>query len=214
MPGLALALWGAYLLLAVVLRMVIQRRRTGSSGWRGISGAFGSAEWLGGALFATAVLAGPLAPVLDLTDSLDPVGVLDHGWIHGLGLALFAGGLCALLAAQASMGRSWRIGVDEQERTDLVTGGPFELVRNPIFTAMVALQLGLTLLVPNVVALGSFVALIAALEVQTRLVEEPYLLSRHGESYGSYAGRVGRFLPGVGRLRPTVAAPPSAKTGL
>jgi protein-S-isoprenylcysteine O-methyltransferase Ste14 len=201
MPGLALSLWGVYLLLAVVLRMVIQRRRTGSSGWRGISGAAGSAEWLGGVLFAVAVFAGPLAPVLDLADVLDPLGVLDHGWIQWLGVGLFAAGLCALLAAQASMGRSWRIGVDEQERTDLVMGGPFELVRNPIFTAMVALQAGLTLLVPNAVALGSFVALIAALQIQTRLVEEPYLLTRHGERYGSYAGRVGRFVPGMGRLR-------------
>jgi protein-S-isoprenylcysteine O-methyltransferase Ste14 len=36
----------------------------------------------------------------------------------------------------ASMGASWRIGVDPSERTDLVTGGAFALVRNPIFSAM------------------------------------------------------------------------------
>jgi len=33
-----------------------------------------------------------------------------------------------------------------------------------------------------------------------RAVEEPYLLDTHGDAYRGYATRVGRFLPGVGRL--------------
>jgi protein-S-isoprenylcysteine O-methyltransferase Ste14 len=33
-----------------------------------------------------------------------------------------------------------------------------------------------------------------------RFVGEPYLARAHGEDYRAYAGRVGRFLPGVGRL--------------
>ena len=32
------------------------------------------------------------------------------------------------------------------------------------------------------------------------MVEEPYLLKVHGSAYAEYAARVGRFLPGVGRL--------------
>jgi protein-S-isoprenylcysteine O-methyltransferase Ste14 len=43
-------------------------------------------------------------------------------------------------------------------------------------------------------------ALFAALELQTRAVEEPYLLRTHGEAYAAYAARVGRFVPGLGRL--------------
>jgi protein-S-isoprenylcysteine O-methyltransferase Ste14 len=35
-------------------------------------------------------------------------------------------------------GASWRIGVDPDERTTLVTSGPFAIARNPIFTAMAA----------------------------------------------------------------------------
>jgi protein-S-isoprenylcysteine O-methyltransferase Ste14 len=61
---------------------------------------------------------------------------------------------------------------------------------------------GLALIVPNVVALASVVLLVIALELQTRLVEEPYLLNAQGESYAVYAERAGRFLPGVGRLDP------------
>ena len=113
---------------------------------------------------------------------------------------LFAAGLAVIVFSQQWMGRSWRIGVDEQERTELVCTGPFALVRNPIYTGMIAAVLGLALLVPNVIAAASVALLLAALEVQTRLVEEPYLLRVHGSSYGSWASRTGRFLPGVGRL--------------
>jgi len=91
--------------------------------------------------------------------------------------------------------------VDATERTELVTAGPFALVRNPIFAAMLPTSLGLVLLVPNVVALVGFVALFAALQVQTRAVEEPYLIATHGQTYVTYAARVGRFFPGLGRLR-------------
>lgn len=62
-------------------------------------------------------------------------------------------------------------------------------------------SLGLALLVPNLVAVVAFLALGIALELQTRVVEEPYLLRTHGRSYADYAAKVGRFFPGVGRLR-------------
>jgi protein-S-isoprenylcysteine O-methyltransferase Ste14 len=73
-------------------------------------------------------------------------------------------------------------------------------VRNPIYTGMIAAVLGLALLVPNVVAVASVAVLFVALEVQTRFVEEPYLLRVHGQSYRSWASETGRFLPGMGRL--------------
>ena len=60
------------------------------------------------------------------------------------------------IRAQIAMGASWRIGVDPDERTELVMDGPFAVVRNPIFAAMLPTALGLTLLVPSWVAiLGS-----------------------------------------------------------
>ncbi|MCM0674466.1 hypothetical protein NCC78_07160 [Micromonospora phytophila] len=58
------------------------------------------------------------------------------------------------------MGTSWRIGVDPSERTELVTDGAFALARNPIFTAMAASTLGLTLMVPNAVALAALLVLV------------------------------------------------------
>ncbi len=49
-------------------------------------------------------------------------------------------------------------------------------MRNPIFAAMIPAVLGVVLVMANVVAFAAFVALVTALELQVRLVEEPYLL--------------------------------------
>ncbi len=62
--------------------------------------------------------------------------------------------------------------------------------------------MGVALLAPDAVTIAGPVILILALQLQTRHVEEPYLLAVHGEQYAAYAAHVGRFLPGVGGLRP------------
>ena len=198
MAWVALACFTVYLALAFALRTLIQLRRTGSSGFRGVSGRPGSAEWLGGVLFVVALGAGLAAPLLGVAGVLDPVSALDGTVAHAAGVALFLVGLGATLAAQFAMGKAWRIGVDPDERTELVTTGPFALVRNPIFAGMLPASLGLALMVPNVVALAGLVALLVALELQVRVVEEPYLLRAHGDRYAEYAARVGRFVPGPG----------------
>jgi protein-S-isoprenylcysteine O-methyltransferase Ste14 len=60
--------------------------------------------------------------------------------------------------------------------------------------------LGLAMMVPSVVSIGAVVALLGALQLQVRVVEEPYLLRVHGNAYRNYAREVGRFLPGLGRI--------------
>lgn len=200
MSTVALILFAVYFGLAFVVRSVLQRRATGSTGFKGISGKPGSAEWIGGVSFIIAIVLALLAPILAIAHVSSPIDALDGAAGHVLGLVLFAVGLVATLGAQSAMGKSWRIGVDETEQTELVTDGPFAIVRNPIFAAMLPTGLGLVLLAPNVVAVLGFAALVVALELQTRLVEEPYLLRAQGDAYRRYASRVGRFLPGVGRL--------------
>lgn len=204
--ALALILYAVYLALAFGLRTVIQLRRTGSTGFHGVGGRPLSAEWIAGVGFVLAIVLGVAAPVLAVLDVVDPFEALDTETPHVAGAAIAIAGIAATLYAQFAMGTSWRIGVDETERTTLVTTGPFALVRNPIFAAMIPTALGLVLLVPSWVAITGFIGLVVALELQVRVVEEPYLLRTHGSSYADYAARTGRFAPGVGRLRPTVLA--------
>ena len=200
MPGLALVLLALYAALALGLRAVVQLQRTGSTGVIGISGRPGSIEWIAGVLFEVAIAVVVAGAILDLTDALDPISALDTGPVQVAGIALATAGLAVTLGAQWSMGGSWRVGVDPGERTALVTHGPFSVVRNPIYAGVIPFFAGVALLVPNLVALGGFALLVAGLELQTRLVEEPYLRQVHGAAYSDYAARVGRFVPGVGRL--------------
>ena len=199
MAALALILFVVYMLAGFVLRTVLQLRRTGDSGFRGLSGTPGSARWWAGVLFAAALVAGLLGPVVALA-GLDPIAVLDRDAVAIPGVVLAVAGIVAVVVTQAAMGTSWRIGVDPAETTGLVTTGPFAIVRNPFFTATAITGIGLALTVPNVVAIAGAVVLIIALHLQVRVVEEPYLLATHGNTYQHYAATTGRFLPNIGRL--------------
>ncbi|RAV06686.1 isoprenylcysteine carboxylmethyltransferase family protein [Mycolicibacterium sp. GF69] len=201
MAAAALALFVVMMLLAGALRTLIQRHRTGDSGNRRTLSPRGSLGW--SALTATDIgylmvgVGGPLAHWL----GLPPLSVLEHSPVHVLGVVLAVIGILAAFGAQMALGASWRIGVDQSERTALVTSGPFRWVRNPIFTAVLVALLGLTLMVPNLVALLGWVLALAGIETQVRRIEEPHLHRLHGEPYTRYAAKVGRLLPGVGRLR-------------
>ncbi len=196
MEWLALALFAGYAVVGFGLRAVLQRRRTGDSGFRGLSGPPGSPEWWAGVLFGTALAAGVLGPVAGLVGlTAFPV----PSWLRAGGALLAMVGIVATFVTQLAMGENWRVGVDQDERTDLVTTGPFASVRNPIFTAMLVTGAGLALVVPNVVSLLGWLLLIIAIEVQVRVVEEPYLARLHGQAYAVYRSTVSRFVPGVGR---------------
>ncbi len=199
-PALGLVLLALYGLLTVGLRMAVQLRRTGSTGFKGLHGASGLMERIGGSLFAIAVVLCVAGTVLQLAGMLSPVGALAGEGTRILGVALAALGIATVSFSQFAMADAWRIGVDPVELTELVTEGPFSLVRNPIYAAMIPSFIGIALLAANAVTIAGAALLMVALELQTRLIEEPYLVRVHGGRYTAYAARVGRFLPGIGRL--------------
>ena len=199
MPVTALILYLVFAALGFGWRSWTQYRHTGSTGFRGIHGRPGSLEWLAGAGFVAAILAGAAAPLLQLLDILTPLTLLQAPWIQASGTALAVAGIAATLYSQRDMGESWRIGVDPGETTTLVRQGMFGMVRNPIFTAMLIFAAGIALMTPNPLALGAFVVLLVTIELQVRVVEEPYLNAVHEEAYRDYCGAVGRFVPHIGR---------------
>lgn len=194
----ALALYLVWAALAFGWRTIEQRRRTGDSGLR-LHAEPNTAQWWAKIGFVVAMLVGVAAPIAAVA-GLDDLGALDATWLHITGIPVTTFGIVLTIAAQYSMGESWRIGVDPRERTDLVTDGAFRYARNPIFSAMLITAGGLTMIIPNIVSLLGLLALIAALEIQVRLVEEPYLLDTHGDAYRAYASNVGRFAPRLGCL--------------
>jgi protein-S-isoprenylcysteine O-methyltransferase Ste14 len=179
--------------VCVGIRSWIHVRQTGRGPFR--SGPAGNG------VAAVVLFAGPYVAgsILDLTGTLDRASTAP--WLGPAGIVLTAAGVVATMWAQLAMGASWRIGVDAEERTDLVTTGPYARVRNPIYTAMFAFGLGQVLLVPNVLTAVGFVATIAVIEVVVRRIEEPHLLSMHGDRVREWMAGTGRFLPGLGAVR-------------
>jgi protein-S-isoprenylcysteine O-methyltransferase Ste14 len=197
-----LAIWMliAFGVLTIGVRVAIQLWRTGKTGLLGIRRG-GPLAWLSGVLFSGGMALGVVSVVRVHNGSLDPIEALDTTPLHVIGILIAGAGGLAVFAAQLGMGESWRIGVSEEERTELITGGWFSVIRNPIYTAIVVGWLGFALIVPTWLGFAAPIVVALGLELQVRAVEEPYLLRTHGDEYRRYASRVGRFVPGAGLLR-------------
>lgn len=110
-----------------------------------------------------------------------------------MGIALLMFALGWVLLAQSQMQKSWRIGIDEDVKTDLVQRGLFKVSRNPIFLGMRIMLAGLFLILPNAVMLTILVAGEILIQIQVRL-EEEYLTRIHGDMYRAYQGQVHRWI--------------------
>lgn len=117
----------------------------------------------------------------------------ESGISGAIGWALLAASLPWIVAAQARMGRSWRIGIDKSSMPPLVRSGPFGLSRNPIFLGMRASLLGLFLVLPNAFTLAILLVGEVLMQVQVRL-EEEHLRAAHGPDYEDYRRSVRRWI--------------------
>jgi protein-S-isoprenylcysteine O-methyltransferase Ste14 len=128
-----------------------------------------------------------------------PELVADHILLQVAGIVPLFGGVALVVIAQLQMGVSWRIGIDEKAAPGLVTTGIFRFCRNPIYLAMIIVTAGYALLLPTLLSFVLLAGTIAGMSTQAR-TEEAYLLKAYGDSFRDYARRVGRFLPGIGKL--------------
>ncbi len=112
-----------------------------------------------------------------------------------IGVMLCISGILFVSYCQFAMGKSWRMGVDPDEKTELITSGIYSKIRNPIYTACMVYGLGLLVLAPNFLMLMAGLVGFYAVKAYVRYIEEPYLIGLHGEKYMRYMERTGSFLP-------------------
>ncbi len=122
-----------------------------------------------------------------------PIEWLETAYIRVAGLVLLFVALVWVSVGQIQMGASWRIGIDNEVRTDLVSKGLFSISRNPIFLGMRVLLLGLFLVTPNALSLLAFGVGDALMQVQVRL-EEEHMSKLHEEAFASYKAKVRRWI--------------------
>ena len=126
-------------------------------------------------------------------DHFLPISSLDRLTLKYIGLGLLAIALIWTMIAQAQIKNSWRIGIDLETKTELVTTGLFGCSRNPIFVGMIMSLFELFLTTPNALT-GLFLILgYILIQIQIRL-EEEFLRKEHGLAYINYQQSVRRLL--------------------
>ncbi|HRK32165.1 MAG TPA: isoprenylcysteine carboxylmethyltransferase family protein [Tepidisphaeraceae bacterium] len=183
------AYWGR------VIKLVFKTKRT-----TGKAGNFWPAERLGQVLrviwYPTVIawIVWPLIKAWTVQESTLTQPLYEN-WIircSALGVALVAYWLT--LICWRKMGTSWRMGIDPNEKTQLIVTGPYAYVRHPIYTLQAVIMLASLAAVPSIFMAIIAVLLIALLYWEARR-EEQYLLRTHGPVYGRYLSAVGRFIP-------------------
>lgn len=101
--------------------------------------------------------------------------------------------LLVALFALIGLRDSWRVGVQENQKTELITSGIYAYSRNPYFVSYILLFLGYTLLLSNLILLGLTVAGFISIHMMI-LKEEQYLRSTHGEAYKEYCEKTARYM--------------------
>ena len=124
---------------------------------------------------------------------LVPISYLQTQTLTIIGLALIHIALVWISIAQFQMSNSWRIGIDEENKTKLVTEGIFSISRNPIFLGMIISVLGLFFIVPNALTFFLTITTYIIIQIQIRL-EEEFLQKQHAQDYVNYKLKTKRLL--------------------
>jgi protein-S-isoprenylcysteine O-methyltransferase Ste14 len=144
-------------------------------------------------MLACALIVIAFAFLPNIYQFLLPISYLSNRILISIGQILLTIALIWVLVAQSHMQKSWRIGIDEDAKTELVQRGLFKLSRNPIFLGMRVMLLGLFLILPNAVMLVILFTGELLIQIQVRL-EEEFLTRAHGDSYLGYQKQVRRWI--------------------
>lgn len=122
-------------------------------------------------------------------------GVNKDPWRGGVGLVFFALGLAFAIWARVHIGRNWGTPMTRKEEPELVTSGPYRLVRHPIYSGILVAGIG------TAVALSWFwlaaVGLAGSYFIYSATVEERYLTEQFPDDYPVYKRSSKMLLPFV-----------------
>jgi protein-S-isoprenylcysteine O-methyltransferase Ste14 len=136
----------------------------------------------------------PYTPIL-------PFGVVFDVIISAVAIAISVGSVWLVLFAVRTLGKQWSLSAQVLEQHQLVTGGPYQMVRHPIYSGMLGLMISTGLAMSTIGAL--LVAIIIALYGTTLRIrsEERLLREQFGKDFDDYASRVPPIIPRIWRMQ-------------
>ena len=116
-------------------------------------------------------------------------------WLRWSGVSIALLGFALLQWSQNTLGKNWSDTPRMIKEQSLITSGPYQFIRHPIYTAFL-LILGSTLLISANWLIGFGWIGMTVLEVTSRIsFEESLMLEYFGEEYREYMKRTGRLFP-------------------
>lgn len=116
-------------------------------------------------------------------------------WLRWTGIGIALLGFALLQWSQTTLGKNWSDTPRMMKEQTLITSGPYQFIRHPIYTAFL-LILGSTLLISANWLIGLAWIGMTVLEVASRIgFEEGLMLEYFGDQYRDYMKRTGKLLP-------------------
>ena len=115
--------------------------------------------------------------------------------LWGVGLGLFAIGLGLAVWARVYLGRNWGMPMSTKAEPELVTSGPYKIIRNPIYTGLILAMIGTAIgisvywLIAAVVGGGYF--------IYSAVVEERNMARLFPAAYPAYKQSTKMLIPFV-----------------
>jgi protein-S-isoprenylcysteine O-methyltransferase Ste14 len=125
----------------------------------------------------------------------------------GAGVVLAWAAVAFAIWAKLTLGRWFSVSFAIKPHHELVTLGPYAIVRHPMYTALVALGLGLALAWDSWVSVG-FALLYAVPFWMHTVIEEQMFAAHFTDVWSDYKARVPRLVPG---WKPRLTATPSPR---
>jgi protein-S-isoprenylcysteine O-methyltransferase Ste14 len=115
-------------------------------------------------------------------------------WPFWLGAGLTVAGLLFAVWAREHLGRNWSRSVTIKKGHELITTGPYAVVRHPIYTGILIGFLGMAIAISQVRGFIACVLIFLVFWFKLRM-EEKWMRSQFGETYATYARQTAALVP-------------------
>ena len=110
--------------------------------------------------------------------------------------AITLAGVIIALWARTALGGNWSTNIEFKERHELITRGPYQYVRHPIYSGLLLMTLGVMIIYDHDVGLVMFLVIFIGLWIKAS--QEEKLMTKHfPQAYPEYKARVKALIPFV-----------------
>jgi len=122
--------------------------------------------------------------------------VRESSFIEYAGFAITVAGALLAVWARVYIGRNWSSNVTIKQNHELIQGGPYALVRHPIYSGLLLATLGTAITIGEVRGLIALPLSFAGWQMKS-MVEERFMREQFGRQYVDYERRVRALIPFV-----------------